>query len=272
MVFNQMGQAQPTMGQSQMSLLNWVKEKEQGFQINGPIGTVALAVFGQQVNPHLQQGFGSTRMYLDTSHLPMGEKELTFFITAFSMLAKLADADGDISSTEKRTIGRFIQDGLKLDQDKSELALTIFRVARNVDFTFEDFAKQFKEINKRKPAMLESFMDVLLALAAADQVFSAEERKLLTVARDVFEISEARFEQLKQRHLQDANTPYHVLGCSPNDPLDVVKKNYLKLSKQWHPDRAVKEGMPAEFSAVAKQKYEQIEAAYAAIQSESGDS
>ncbi len=250
-----------------MSLLNWVKEREDGLQVSGPIGAVALAVFGQQVSPHLSQNFGSTKMYLDTSHLPMGEKELTFFIAAFSMLAKLAKADGEISSSEKQTVGRFIQSGLKLNKEKSDLALTVFHVARNVDFTFEDFARQFKDINKRKPLMLENFMDVLLCLAAADQVFSAEERKLLAVARDIFEIPEAKFNQLKQRHLDNSNKHYQILGCSPDDPPSVIKRNYLKLSKQFHPDRVMEEGMPKEFSSVAKERYDQIEAAYAAIQS-----
>lgn len=253
-----------------MAWFSWIKDSEKGFPVKGPIGSVALAVFGAQVSPHVRENFTGATMYLDTSHLPMGNRELAFFIAAFAMLAKLAKADGDISGTEKKVVGRFIQNGLKLTDERRELALTIFHVARNVEFTFEDFARQFRDINKNRPEMLESFLDVLLCLAAADQVFSAEERKLLAVARDIFGIPEERFNQLKQRHQENINSHYHVLGCSPDDSPASVKKQYLKLSRKFHPDHVSKSGMPEEFSSVAQERYEKIEEAYAAIQKRNG--
>lgn len=55
---------------------------------------------------------------------------------------------------------------------------------------------------------------------------------------------------------------YKVLGLSPNAPDDQVKQTYRRLMNAHHPDKLVSRGLPPEMLDIAKQKTQEIQAAY----------
>ncbi|TID10135.1 molecular chaperone DnaJ, partial [Avibacterium paragallinarum] len=59
--------------------------------------------------------------------------------------------------------------------------------------------------------------------------------------------------------LQDA---YNVLGVSENDDRTTVKRAYRRLMNENHPDKLVAKGLPEEMLEMAKEKTQQIQAAY----------
>ena len=59
--------------------------------------------------------------------------------------------------------------------------------------------------------------------------------------------------------IQDA---YKVLGVSENDNQQAVKRAYRRLMNENHPDKLVSKGLPPEMMEMAKEKAQQIQAAY----------
>ena len=55
---------------------------------------------------------------------------------------------------------------------------------------------------------------------------------------------------------------YNLLGVTANDDNDKIKKAYRRLMSKYHPDKLVAKGLPTEMLNVAKEKTQQISAAY----------
>ena len=75
-----------------------------GFALGGPLGAVAGAVFG-----HAFDSNGPTYLQGGRGSLSQGEEaQMAFFLGAFSMLAKLAQADGRVSEEEMDSSEHFM--------------------------------------------------------------------------------------------------------------------------------------------------------------------
>ncbi|VTR59752.1 Dna-J like membrane chaperone protein [Actinobacillus pleuropneumoniae] len=55
---------------------------------------------------------------------------------------------------------------------------------------------------------------------------------------------------------------YTVLGVTENDDQNTVKRAYRKLMNEHHPDKLAAKGLPDEMMELAKEKAQQIQAAY----------
>ena len=64
----------------------------------------------------------------------------------------------------------------------------------------------------------------------------------------------------------DKLNPYIVLGCSANDNFETIRKKYIKLSKEHHPDVLINKGVPPEVIEESKKKMRAINAAYDQIE------
>jgi len=90
-----------------------------GFALGGPLGAVAGAAFGHTFDSSKKQYYVN-----DNARLSSGEEsQFTFFIAAFSMLAKLAKVDGRISEEEIKSIEDFMVNDLNLNLESKRLAM-----------------------------------------------------------------------------------------------------------------------------------------------------
>ena len=62
------------------------------------------------------------------------------------------------------------------------------------------------------------------------------------------------------------DSPYMVLESSPNDNLQIIRKRYLKLSKEHHPDLLLSKGVPKEVIEESKKTMRAINSAWDQIQ------
>jgi DnaJ like chaperone protein len=64
---------------------------------------------------------------------------------------------------------------------------------------------------------------------------------------------------------QGLKQAYGVLGVDPDCDAKSLKTAYRKLMSQHHPDKLVARGLPDEMMQIAKQKTQEIQAAYDAV-------
>jgi len=240
-----------------------------GFALGGPLGAVFGATFGHAYdssNVQFEKIEGRT-------HLSPGqESQLTFFVGVFSMLAKLAKADGHVSQEEVNSVEEFMTRDLHLNPESRNVAVNIFRSAVDSPSSFEQFAAQFYNEFRYRPQFLELMMDILFRVSIADGILSPVEEEMILSAARIFNLSEGQYQTFKSRYIkEDRNTKFYAqLGCSPDDPDERVKSSYRKLVQEYHPDKIASKGLPEEFTKFAAEKFNEIQAAYEAIKKERG--
>ena len=62
------------------------------------------------------------------------------------------------------------------------------------------------------------------------------------------------------------SNPYIVLESNPNDDIQTIRKKYIKLSKDHHPDLLISKGVPKEVIEESKKKMRAINSAWDQIQ------
>ncbi|MDY0220983.1 MAG: TerB family tellurite resistance protein [Desulfobacterium sp.] len=238
-----------------------------GFALGGPIGAVAGAAFGHSFDRkealYLAQE-ESHQQRLSTDE----ESQLTFFVAAFSMLAKIAKVDGRVSDKEIATIEGFMTHDLNLNPESRSSAVNIFRQALNSHESFEAFAFQFYAAFRNQPRIIELMMDVLFRVSTADGAINDKEEALLASAARTFNLSDRDYARLKSRYVKAVNRFYSVLKIDDTATNEEIKRQYRAMVSDYHPDKIEAKGLPEEFIKLANDKFIEIKEAYDAIRKE----
>ena len=238
-----------------------------GFALGGPLGAIAGAVFGHAFDQ--EQTAAPVRSGLDPFSA-MEKTQLAFFVSTFSMLAKLASVDGRVSTKALDTIESFAEQDLGLNIRTKEIAFDIFHTALNSPASFEDFAQQFYQHFFNRPELLEMMIDILLRVGLADGACTPAQERLIQGAVHRFQINWARFEQIRSCHAPSNDSAYHILGCRREDSDEKIKSCYRRLVQTYHPDKIAGQGLPDEFTQLAREKFEEIQSAFESIKKERG--
>ena len=193
-----------------------------------------------------------------------------FFSTLFSMLGKLSVADGRISDEEKQTIFHFMRQDLRLDPVSQQAAMEIFNAAARSGEPFGSYARQFYQAFSGNAQFMELLLDILLRVAAADGNIHPEEERMIQEAVRIFGYSQTSYDRLKSKYAKttSSSASYGILGCSPSDPDDVVKKAYRTKASEFHPDRVAAKGLPEEFTQFANDRFREIQEAWESVKKE----
>jgi DnaJ like chaperone protein len=236
-----------------------------GFAMGGPLGAIAGAVFGHAFDRNEVRLLGSNgRNRLSN----LEESQFAFFIGAFSMLAKLSQADGRVSQEEIESVEQFTVYDLNLNPESRRIAMNIFQAAMESPGTFEDFSSQFYERFRFQPQLLTLMMDIMLRVSLADGALSANEERLILAAKGIFHFSEEQYQAIKARYIVAADAYYKILGSDRKDSDDEIKSKYRSLVKEYHPDKIASKGLPEEFTKLAEEKFREIQEAFDGIRKE----
>ena len=83
----------------------------------------------------------------------------------------------------------------------------------------------------------------------------------------IFGLSDQQFQSIQEsRKGSDKLNPYIILNSKPDDDIQAIRKRYLKLSKEHHPDLLISKGMPIEVIDESKKKMRAINSAWSQIQ------
>jgi DnaJ like chaperone protein len=235
-----------------------------GFAMAGPLGAIAGAALGHAFDANAQM------VYTDERHrLSAGEEsQFTFFVAAFSMLAKLARVDGRVSREEIDAVEKFMVYDLNLNPESRTLATNIFHAAIESPNDFDDFAAQFFSRFRDQYQILDLMIDILFRVSLADGALSPSEEKLILSAVRIFNFGDEKYKKLKSKYIQDVEKYYAILGCESIDSNEHIKKQYRKLVSDYHPDKIASKGLPEEFTKFANDKFREIQEAYEIIKKE----
>ena len=125
-----------------------------------------------------------------------------FFVCTFSMLGKLAAADGTISKEEVRKVEEYIETTLKLDKKRKKLALGIFQEAAGSPMEMQDYAIQFHKSFPDRVQLLDRMIEILVEVSVADGVLSMREDKLIRSAALLLELTEPHYERIKAKYVR----------------------------------------------------------------------
>ena len=240
-----------------------------GFAVGGPLGAIAGAAFGHMFVD--EEAAGTRTIAKDSNRLSNDETaQMTFFVASFSMLAKLIRSDGKVTEPEIQTVRQFMVDDLHLNPQSRLAAEHIFRAALDSNESFENFAVQFFQNFNNQPQFLELMVDILFRVALSDGELHTAEERLIKSAADIFEFSNDTYLKIKSRYAPDSDKYYTILGCSNSDPDDMIKTQYRKLVRDYHPDTIASKGLPEEFVTFANDKFREIQEAYEMVKKERG--
>ena len=210
-------------------------------------------------------------------------RQAAFFYTTFSVMGHIAKANGQVSKHEIAFATAYM-DKLGLTGELRQQAQDAFREGKTTGFPLSERLKKFKQSCSNRHDLLLLFLEIQIQVAFSDGEIDSEERKVLHQiakllgfsARDLDKLlemisAEAAFHRQRsgqQRaasaasNQQQLSNAYKLLGVSKSDSNKDIKKAYKKLMSQHHPDKLVAKGLPPEMMEVAKQKTQDIQAAY----------
>lgn len=241
-----------------------------GMLFGGPLGAVIGAAVGHQLIDKRNDaaGYGFQRKQAGRLN-DVEAHQAAYFVCIFSVLGKLAKADGVVTHDELAVADTVIN-SLNVSEQEKTFARSIFNESKSSPYSIEDFALQFYQMNRSQQTVLYSFMDMLFQMAAADGVLHPAEEKALGAIKNIFRLDDRQFDSIKARYFKDVEKYYRILNCTPSSTGDEIKKSYKKLVKDFHPDTIISKGLPDEFVDFATRRFQEIQEAYEKVRQERG--
>ncbi|SHG12203.1 DnaJ like chaperone protein [Microbulbifer donghaiensis] len=236
-----------------------------GLMFGGPIGAALGAWIGSSFSAGLQ------RVGAAAAGLNRDGAQTVFIVTLFSMLAKIAKADGTVSKAEVQLIEDFMQNNLRLSAEDRKQAIKIFQNAKTDNYSIYDYARQYQQL-VRNQAMREMVYRLLFAVAYADgDLHAAEEEILRRIPGDlglhdsIFSTMRGEFDHRAPASMDSLKQHYDVLGCSPETNDRDLKLAYRRKAAEFHPDKIAAKGLPEEFMRYAEDQMKSVTVAYETI-------
>ena len=224
-----------------------------GFSFGGPFGALLGSFLGGKISR-----LNSSRTIGNQQN-----SQEVFALSLIILSAKLSKADGHVSKEELIAV----KDKLQIPDSEIDQVAKIFNKAKDESTGYEPYAKQIAEIFRGNLNVLEEVINILFYIAEADGHVSNDEETMIANIAYIFGLSQKQYQSIKEsRKTSDKLNPYIVLESQPTDDLKTIRKNYIKLSKEHHPDLLISKGVPVEVINESKNKMRSINAAWDQVQ------
>lgn len=209
--------------------------------------------------------------------------QAVFFKATFAVMGKVAKADGRVTEDEIQ-FARDVMARMNLPEERKREAMGYFSEGKEADFNIADLLQPLSRVIQSQASVKIMFVEIQLQAAMADGQISPAE---LAVVKEVcallhmssiemaalmsrMQAQQAYQQQSYQQHqyFQQASEQsllkeaYGVLGVQESNTEAEIKKAYRRLMNQHHPDKLVAKGLPSEMMQLAKEKTQEIQAAY----------
>lgn len=227
-----------------------------GWAFGGPVGALVGFVVGTL--------FDSAEIDELTQQIPGKSQSGDFAISLVILAGAVMKADGKRLKSELD----YIQDFFKLNygvEKAKELSL-LLRDTIDKEYSLRDVCQQI-HTNLQQPARLQ-LLHFLLGVAKADGTIDGAELSVLKQIATYIGISNYDFESVRAMYMHETGSDYKVLEVEPDASDEEVKKAYRKMAAKYHPDKVSHLG--EEVVNGAKEKFQQLNAAYDSIKKQRG--
>ena len=266
-----------------------------GWKVGGFFGAIAGLILGSIADKKLYElGSVSSSFFKKKT-----TRQDLFMQTTFAVLGHLSKSKGRVTEEDIQLANQLMIQ-LKLDDAGRKLAQDAFRRGKESDFPIRQVIREFRIGCGQRADLLRMFLQVQVQAAFADSELHENEKEVLYVIAEELGLSRMQFEQMIAMEMaaraftqggfyqqyqqgdyqggyqyqqqnsggyQHASGPtlndaYKVLGVTESDEQNTVKRTYRRLMNEHHPDKLVAKGLPPEMMEMAKEKTQQIQAAY----------
>jgi len=266
-----------------------------GWKVGGFFGAIAGLILGSIADKKLYElGSVSSSFFKKKT-----TRQDLFMQTTFAVLGHLSKSKGRVTEEDIQLANQLMIQ-LKLDDAGRKLAQDAFRRGKESDFPIRQVIREFRIGCGQRADLLRMFLQVQVQAAFADSELHENEKEVLYVIAEELGLSRMQFEQMiamemaaraftqggfYQQYQQSTyqggyqyqqqnsggyqhasgptlNDAYKVLGVTESDEQNTVKRAYRRLMNEHHPDKLVAKGLPPEMMEMAKEKTQQIQAAY----------
>lgn len=205
-----------------------------------------------------------------------------FFRATFTVMGKLAKADGRVSEEEIQ-YAREVMNRMGLSDERRRVAMELFSQGKESDFDISEVLRPLSALIRYRIPLKMMFVEIQLQAAMADGKVSEAETIIIREVCHLLQMSQAEMAALMarmqsqfsyQQHSYQSHhggyvseqellkESYGVLGVAKSVSDAELKKAYRRLMNQHHPDKLVAKGLPEDMMQLAKEKTQEIQAAY----------
>lgn len=210
-------------------------------------------------------------------------RQALFLKTVFTLMGKLAKADGRVSEQEIAHIEKLFRQ-LNLTSEHRKEAIRLFKLGSSPDFSITPLLEEFNRECGESGPLKQMLMIYLIGAANADGKIHTAESSLLRRISQSLGYSEAQLQQLLamsrgQDHFSGGqnsnqqygnypssrsslNAAYQALGVKKTDSDADIKKTYRRLIREFHPDKLMGQGLPEDMVKKATERSQEIQTAY----------
>jgi len=243
-----------------------------GFFLGGPVGAIIGAAIGHTFD------IKEEAIWTSQGRLA-GVDTMDQLITSVIILAaKLAKADGIVSSSEVEVLDQFLKNN-RLDREQREIFAKIYNEAKKDIYGYEETARDLARfVGQLGPAVnqeafVETLFHLMFMIASADGKISEPEIEFIRKIATIFSFSESSLQQFEEQYFTliggssslQLTEAYKILNSKPEDSDETIKKSYRKLILKFHPDRIHSKELAPEFMDFAQQKSGEIITAYETV-------
>ena len=223
-----------------------------GFALGGPLG----AIIGMMIGGSFDR---SARKFSSSNQISQQQKQNVFALCIIVLSAKIAKADGQVTKEEIYTF----KEKFNIQAEEMSEVSKIFNEAKKSSFGFKNIADQVGNLFSDNKVLLEQLLNNLFYIAEADGLTSVNELEVLRSISQSFHFNETDFQRIFHSRLNNKESdPYKILGVTREDSDNNIRKKWIELSKEHHPDYLIAKGMPKEFIKEANKELSSINLAY----------
>ena len=220
-----------------------------GWSLLGPFGIIIGSIIGSKISS--KGSFGSK-----------AQPQQIFAVALIVLSAKVCKADNVVTKEELLAV----KEKLKIPESEIDNVGKLFNAAAKESTGYEPYCAQLNSVFANAPQVKEEIINILLYISESDGIDIRETDLIKDIAKNLG-FDDRKFQSIQEsRKSSDKLNPYIVLGCNAEDSLQDIRKKYLLLSKEHHPDLLVSKGVPKEVLDESKKTMRAINSAWDQIQ------